>query len=308
MTVDVVCAGHSAYDIFMYLDNFPAENTKSATELMLEAGGGPAGNAAYLLSKWGIRCAYAGLVGDDTYGRKIVEEFREADTDLSMLEVRGGHPTPFSVILVNRRSGSRTIINRRLSGARMDPRIAIPSDLCPKVLLFDGHEPEMSMRLMNAFPGATSILDAGSLRKGTEMLSGAVDFLVCSERFALSATGLSALETNSDFNICLETLYEMNRKHVIVTLGEKGLIGFDGRGTIRMPAYKVNAVDTTAAGDIFHGAFAYCMLKNMNLSGSLRFASMAAAISVTVPGGRQSIPDLQKVRESLEKAGENSVF
>src|SRR5580698_6735060 len=110
MSIDVLCIGHAAYDVSMFVDEFPLENSKRETHTLLEAGGGPAANAAYLLSLWGSSCAFAGLVGDDDYGRRIRKEFEAAGTDVSLLELRSGYQTPLSFILVNRQNGSRTIV------------------------------------------------------------------------------------------------------------------------------------------------------------------------------------------------------
>lgn len=113
MQVDVLCIGHATCDMSVFVDGYPHENSKCETQELLEACGGPAANAAYLLSSWGLRCAFAGLVGDDVYGRRIRDEFQSAGTDVSLLELREGHAPPLSLILINKRNGSRTIVNRK---------------------------------------------------------------------------------------------------------------------------------------------------------------------------------------------------
>src|SRR5665213_1233633 len=100
MAVDVLCIGHAAYDLSVFVDAFPQENSKCETQELLESGGGPAANAAYLLSLWKARCAFAGLVGDDRYGLRIRQEFEEVGTNISLLEMRAGHGTPVSLILI----------------------------------------------------------------------------------------------------------------------------------------------------------------------------------------------------------------
>ena len=100
MPIDVLCVGHAAYDISLFVDQYPQENSKCEAEVLLEDCGGPASNAAYLLSKWNVASAFAGLVGDDLYGKRIVDAFRLVGTDVSMLQLRPGHVTPLSVILV----------------------------------------------------------------------------------------------------------------------------------------------------------------------------------------------------------------
>lgn len=301
--VQVLCLGHAAYDLTVPLNSFPAENSKIEIESLGEAGGGPAANAAYLLSSWGVDCAFAGLIGDDSFGQRIIEEFKTAGTDLSLLETRAGYPTPLSVILVNTANGSRTIINRKAKsgGLQLDP--ALLARLNPAIMLFDGHEPEASLLAMETCPAATTVLDAGSLRPGTRLLAGKVDYLVASERFARQITGLADLDTGEEWKSCLKQLAAINPGQIVVTRGEKGLVyttdGPGGKEYQRLPAFPVTAVDTTGAGDIFHGAFVYGLLQKLPLRENLRFASMAAALSVTKPGGRTSIPTLNQVEMAL---------
>ncbi|MCL5096915.1 MAG: PfkB family carbohydrate kinase, partial [Candidatus Omnitrophica bacterium] len=267
---DVLCIGNASFDLSVLSSGFPAENSKAETDTMLEAGGGPAANAAYLLASWGIACAFAGLVGDDHYGRRIAVEFRAAGVDISLLEQRPGHITPLSVILINRNNGSRTIVNRKskTKPLKLEPEHLIR--LSPRVLLFDGHELEASLDALNAFPNVTSILDAGSWREGTAELAGRVNYLAASERFALQACQLPDLDSLEHRRSALRQLRARYRNTVVVTLGERGLIADDGHGLFEMDAFKVKAVDTTAAGDIFHGAFVYGVLREMSFQQNLR--------------------------------------
>jgi sulfofructose kinase len=301
MPVDVLCIGHAAYDISVFVEGFPPEDSKSETTELLEGGGGPAANAAYLLSLWGISCAFGGLLGTDKYGQKIRDEFNSVGTDVSLLEMRAGHVTPVSVIVINKQNGSRTIVNRKSKAGDfgLDPqRLA---KMSPEVLLFDGHELEASLQALKTFPNVLSILDAGSWREGTVQLAPRVRHLAASERFALQATGLSELKTEAAQKLCVEKLRQFSPNAIItITLGERGLIAFDERGFYSLAAYPARTVDTTGAGDIFHGAFAYALLKEMAFHQSLRFASMTASLSVRAAGGRQSIPSLAQVQEVLK--------
>jgi sulfofructose kinase len=303
MAVDILCVGHAAYDLCVFVEAFPAENSKCETEELLESGGGPAANAAYLLSSWGHRCGFAGLIGEDGYGRRIQEEFQAVGTDISLLELRPGHPTPVSIILINKQNGSRTIVNRKSKGGALQWGESALRRMSPRVLLFDGHELPASLAALQAFPGAVSILDAGSWREGTAQLAGQVDYLAASERFALHASGLAHLDDDEAKRACVRHLREQYSTTVIVTLGEHGLVADDGNGFIHLPAHPASTVDTTAAGDIFHGAFAHAVAEGMPFRESLDFASLTASLSVRVAGGRSSIPALSKVKEELANAG-----
>jgi sulfofructose kinase len=301
MSLEVLCIGQAAYDLFLYLERFPLENSKSETALSQESGGGPAANAAYLLSLWGTRCAFAGVVGNDYYGQQIVAEFRSVGTDTSLLEVRVDFPTPLSVILVSRQIGSRTLVNRRIQGTPLSLEPRVLAGLSPKVLLFDGHELAASLAARSAFPDAITILDAGSAREGTLALADKVTYLLASERFALQVTGLPNLDSADLQRACLDILAERFGTTAVVTLGERGLIVYEGCHH-QFPAFPAAVVDTTAAGDIFHGAFAYGALNEKPLQENLRFASMTASLSVQLPGGRKSVPPIAQVKEALANA------
>ena len=299
MPLDVLCIGHAACDVSLFVDHYPQENSKCETHEALEDCGGPAANAAWLLSSWGLHAGFAGLVGDDVHGRCTRDEFTAVGTDVSLLELRPGHATPLSMIIINRQNGSRTIINRKLKGASLSLNADVLLPLKPRVLLFDGHELEASLTALAAFPDAISILDAGSWREGTAALAGKVNYLAASERFALQATGMTSLQHEADRRQCLKKMREESATRTIVTLGERGLIFDVGDGYNELSAFPALAVDTTAAGDLFHGALAYAIACGMPLVEALRFSSMTASLSVRKAGGRSSIPALAEVKEAL---------
>jgi sulfofructose kinase len=293
--VKVLCIGHAAYDLFLYMDSFVKENQKYVVNDFIESGGGPAANAAFVLGFWGVETTFAGLVGDDFYGQTNIDDFKRVGINIESLEIREGYNTPLSIILVNKKNGSRTIINRSQAYAQMNVSKLKLAALKPDVLLFDGHEKAASLLALKTFPRAISILDAGSLRKTTEILLGKVDYPVCSASFALSYSVLPHLNTKKNQQSCLNKIYEHNKKQAIVTLGKKGLIYWEAGRVVHLPAWPVKAVDTTAAGDIFHGAFAYGILNKMPLVEALRFSSITAALAVNKKGGKTSIPSLKEV-------------
>jgi sugar/nucleoside kinase (ribokinase family) len=298
--LELLCIGHAAWDRIVTVPRWPAEDTKVEATGLSESGGGPAANAAYLLSRWGVRTAFAGVVGADEAGRRTAAEFQEAGTDTRGLELRPGHATPTSLVLVSDKSGSRTIITRKAPTGPLTLD-AFPGE-APKVLLFDGHELEAALAALERFPSAVSILDAGSLREGTKELAGRVDHLVASERFAAQVLGRGGLGMREEQEEALEELCRINPKTVVITLGIRGQVYGTAEGRWRLSAFSATVVDTTAAGDIFHGAYAYGVLHQLPPLETLELASMAAALSVERPGGRASIPSLEEVREALADA------
>ena len=298
---EVLSVGLASYDLSLFVKEFPRENSKLEIKEMMEQGGGPAANAAYLLSSWGVNTAFAGLLGDDIYGERMLDEFNRIGTDVSLTVQRCGYHTPFSVVLVNTCNGSRTIVNRRSAGTALQLN-PLPTGMHPKALLFDGHELEASLSALEAFPSAISILDAGSRRPGTDELAKRVGFLVASERFALQSSGLSDLESTVAQSECLHHLRSTARPDatIVVTRGPSGLIYQEPSGPRKhLAASVVRAIDTTAAGDIFHGAFLYGLLRGLTLEATLKLATCAAGLSVERFGGRLSIPTLASVEETI---------
>ena len=297
MSISVLCVGHASYDLCMVVPGYPPENSKTETDLLIESGGGPAANAAWLLARWGVGTALAAVVGDDPYGHRVMRELRDARVDCRFMRQLPAHPTPLSFIISNRSTGSRTIVNRKAPGTKLElPREQL-AELKPELLLFDGHEPEATLQSLKAFPEAITVLDAGSLRDGTELLATRAGYLVSSERFAAQVTGETDVIGN--WQACLSRLRQLNNGVVVVTLGEHGLIYDDGSQQGRLPALAVKARDTTAAGDIFHGAFAFALLQKLPLPGALRLATVAAGLSVEKFGGRPSAPNLVDVQKAM---------
>lgn len=299
--MEILCIGHAAYDLTIPLEEYPKENDKYSIDQFLEAGGGPAANAAYLLSKWGVKTGFIGLIGDDVYGRRHMEEFKEVGVDVSLLPVERDYPIPFSTILVNKKNASRTIINRKVPHKELEIDKKELAKINPKVVLLDGHEIKTSLLALELFPNAISILDAGSLREGTRLLSTKVDYVVASEKFAKEYTNLDKLEKQEDYKKCIDKLKKLSKGQVVVTLGERGLIYEKDGQVFKQEAFPAKAIDTTGAGDIFHGAFAYGVVKKLSLEENLKFSSATSSLSVTKLGGRQSIPGLKDVKLKIEE-------
>ena len=140
----ILCVGHSAYDITYLLPNFPIENRKYKAEDRIMVSGGPAGNASYLLGKYGEQVSYITTLGNDVYGREILNDLNEVGVDTKNIVVRDEIVTPCSIIIANGSNGSRTIINYREE--RKIDGIEFKYENKPEIILFDGHELELAMQ------------------------------------------------------------------------------------------------------------------------------------------------------------------
>lgn len=288
-----VCVGHSTYDITIPMDHYPIENTKYRISNKIECGGGPASNGAYLLAKWGVDTTIASVVGDDYYGDKVIEDFQKIGANCKYIEKKENHSTSSSYIIANMSNGSRTILS-----AKKDPIRKLSQEVTEKadLILIDGEHPETAKEVLEKNPEAISVLDAGRLNDDTKLLGKMVTYLVCSHDFAEEFTNKKT--DIRDFNTLIE-IYDALKKYfktnIIITLEANGSFTvIDGKYKI-IPSITVKALDSTGAGDIFHGAFAYFIGKGYPLEEAIRYASVTGAISVTRIGSRFSIPSLEEV-------------
>lgn len=294
----ILCVGHSAYDITYLLPNFPIENRKYKAQDRIMVSGGPAGNASYLLGKYGEQVSYITTLGNDVYGREILNDLNKVGVDTKNIIVRDEIVTPCSIIIANGSTGSRTILNYR-EEKKIDG-IEIKYEKSPEIILFDGHELDIALEVVKKFPNAIKVLDAGTYKEGTRILGAIVDYLVCSEDFARDYCGMEKIE-EKDFEYVLNKLKELNKNTIIVTLGERGSIMEKDGEIKKFKAFKAKAIDTTGAGDIFHGAFVYGLSNNYSIEKNIEFASACASLSVEKLGGRNSIPEIEEVFERIKR-------
>ncbi|MDF1594204.1 MAG: PfkB family carbohydrate kinase [Desulfobacterales bacterium] len=293
-SIDVLCVGQASYDLVFSVSRHPGPDEKSAASLFAGCGGGPAANAAVTAARLGRRAAFAGYLGNDVYGRIHQEELARDNVRTDFV-YRGSVQTPLSAILV-KPDGKRTVVNYK------DPAIPPPADPAaflfdcrPKVILFDGHEPHLAPIFMAHAKkgGIPTVLDAGSVHAGTRELVGAVDYLVASEKFSRDFTGEK------------EVVRAAQKLHhyapaVVVTRGEAGLVWQTAEGAGQLEAFAVEAIDTTGAGDAFHGAFCAGLSEKMDWLDLLRYSSAAAALACTGYGARPAIPDADAVDRFLK--------
>lgn len=291
----ILCIGHSTYDTTLAMKEYPKENVKYRVEKHIECGGGPASNGAYLLSKWGMDVTMASIVGKDYYGDRIIDEFKSINADTTYIEQIPTHQTSSSYIIANKSNGSRTIITAKSNPIRaLSKKITMKAD----VILIDGEHPDTAKEVLLNNPQAISILDAGRVNDDTKELGKMVTYLVCSKDFAeeISNTKIDASNINSLIE-CYNYLKDYFNTNVIITLEAKGSFTEISGEYELIPSIKVTAVDSTGAGDIFHGAFTYFISNGYSLKDSIHYASITGGISVTRVGSRNSIPTLQEVLE-----------
>ncbi len=294
--IDVLCVGAGTYDLIYSVDRHPQPDEKIRANSFIGCGGGPAANGAVTVASLGLQTAFVGYLGNDIFGKAHFEELRKAGVQTDLV-VRGDYSSALSVVMV-KPDGSRALVNYRKPESFLADGSIDFSTVDTRVILFDGHEPHISPPLARSARqrGIITVLDAGSVHPGTEELAGLVDYLVCSETFGLGFTGETAE---------VKALEKLNSyaPNVIITLGARGLIWKNAEGSGRMDAYLVKTVDTTGAGDVFHGALAACLAQKKEWLASLGYASAAGALCCTKIGARLGIPTAEETESFLATQG-----
>ena len=290
--------GQSSLDYIAFVDSFPEEDTKAEVADFTVQGGGPVATALVSLSRLGVKTYFAGRVSDDRAGRDIRAGLKAEGVDVRGLKVRKGGSSQLAFILVNRKTGARTIFWQRptvppLSAAEVSPSFVQGKDF----LLLDGLMIEASMKAatLARASGVPVMLDAGRPRPGMMELARLSDYIVASGEFA-RGLGLSPIDA-------LKRLSRLKPKAATITLGAKGSVTWAGGKTFRQSAFRVRAVDTTGAGDVFHGGYVYGLLRGWDIRKTVRFASAFAALKCLKPGGRAGIPTLNAVLKFMKSAG-----
>jgi sulfofructose kinase len=290
--VDVLCVGAAGYDFTFAVPHHPDADEKLFAETLVESGGGPAANAAVAIARLGYRAAFAGTLGQDLYGERHLAELTSAGVDIMSVR-RVAVPTPLSAIVV-KPDGARTVISYGNQTAYLQQNALDLSEIRPSAILFDGHEPRVSPTIAReaAARGLPTVLDAGSVHQGTLALLPLVTFAVCSSKFAATLAG------SSDKEEMLQAVTTQN-ENAVITLGDQGVIWRTPSGQGALPAFRIDPVDTTGAGDAFHGAFAAGLAAGLSWDALLRFASAVAALCCMRLGARPGLPDAAAVARFL---------
>lgn len=294
----VLCIGHASYDISMLVDSFPKENTKYRLKEKVECPGGPALTASLLLGAWDTDVYYTGLIGKDYYGNSIFNELKRKNVKTEYVVVKDTIETTKTFILINKENASRTLFNVEAP----DENINIEYDFTPDIILMDGEHYTLALNTIEKYPDAIKVVDAGKLTDDVIKLCKMSDYIICSKEFAELAT-LVRVDYNEPDTLkeLLNKLHEMFDATIVITQEEKGCLYKIDDKIKMMSGMKVNAKDTTGAGDIFHGAFVYGLSKNLPLEKCLKIANIAAGLSVKVIGASNSIPDVEEVYRIYEK-------
>ncbi len=291
--------GQCSFDNIFITDSFPAPDTKKEILDWTTAGGGPVATALVSLARLGVTCRFFGIVGDDENGTKIRESLMSENISARGLIRREGSGSQVAFIAVEKNSGKRTIFWKRPSAPPLRPE-ELPDTFLDNTdfLLLDGLMPEVSLYAAEKARerNIPVMLDAGRVRDGMMELARMSDYVVASEEFAREFSP----EKPFSPELAVRKMKTFNAKAATITLGDKGSITSCNNEIFSTPAYPVDTVDTTGAGDVFHGGYIYGLLQKWDIKNILSFASAFAALKCRKLGGRAGIPDLNEVEHFLK--------
>lgn len=301
---DVVGVGLNATDTLLLLPHFPAYAGKVPFEEEILSPGGQVASAMVTCARLGLRVKYIGTLGDDERGRIQLESLRAAGINLDHLQVRQGCANQSAYILIDRSTGERTVLWQRPDGLRLAPSEITPEQItCARLLHIDGHDTptvERAARIARQ-AGLPVTVDVDTVYHGFDKVLPYVDYLVASSEFPVQWT-----DERDPFK-ALELIQNEYRMFLAaMTLGPHGALArVEGR-FIYSPAFVVNCVDTTGAGDVFHGAFCYAVLQRMSISEALDFSNAMAALNCTALGARGGIRSFEEAHMLMRRAERRS--
>ena len=257
--------------------------------------------ALVALSRLGVKCSFHGVAGDDAAGDTIRRSLVEEGVDVSGLVTRRASSSQVAFIAVERETGRRTIFWKRPTGGPLRGEELGAGFLDGSgMLLADGLMAEVSLYAAEQAQkrSVPVMLDAGRMRPGMIELARLSDYVVGSEEFSRDLGWEPTRET------LFREREKLGVKVLTITLGRRGSVTVASQGEyFDTPAFKIGAVDTTGAGDVFHGGYIYGLLRGWDLGETLTFASALAALKCMKVGGRAGIPKLEEVMKFLKKEG-----
>ncbi|OWO94921.1 ribokinase [Rhizobium esperanzae] len=295
----VLCIGAAVLDTLFRVRSLPTGQGKILPYEMLQVAEGMASSAAFAVARLGGHASLWGAVGDDATGARIISDLGDSGIDTSGMTVVQGARSAVSTILIDD-EGERLIVPFYDERLHDTVRLVTEQEMSAfDAVLVDVRWPKLALRVLIAAgkAGKPAILDGDVAGEGViEMLAPAASHIVFSQPAAERLAGTADL---------VETVGQLKRKFehafIGVTAGENGsLWSDDPSGDIRhLAAPKVRAIDTLAAGDIFHGAFALAIAEGMPIEETMRLSSMAAALKCQVFGGRIGAPTRAQVCDAL---------
>jgi sulfofructose kinase len=293
--LDVVGVGLNATDTLIPVAHYPSRGSKIEFRSAKVLPGGQVATAMIACQLWGLRARYVGKVGDDIAAELHRSEFSRLGVEAHLFTAPGCHSQQAFILVDD--GGERTVLWKR------DDRLTLrPEELQrdwivnSRALHVDGHDTAAASVAAGwaRAAGVPVVADLDELYPGVEKLLNSVDYLITSRDIP------GRLTEENDLRKSLPALKERFRSRLTAaTLGEEGVLAWDGTSFHYAPAFRVETIDTTGAGDIFHAGFIYGLLQGWPLQRQLDFACAAAALNCTAIGARGGIQPVDSVKRLI---------
>jgi sulfofructose kinase len=302
--VDVVGVGLNATDTMLVVPHFPAYGGKVPFLSETYSPGGQVATAMVACAKLGLSAKYIGTIGDDERGRIQMESLRGSGINLDHVQQRHNCPNQSAYIVIDQSTGERTVFWSRPDCLRITPEQITPEQItCASLLHIDGHDTaavEHAARIARDHRIPVTV-DVDTIYPGFERVLPLVDYLIASSEFPARWTRID------DPFKALAAIQDEHRMPVAaMTLGAHGALARAEGRYFYSPGFVVDCVDTTGAGDVFHGAFCYSVLQKMPLAEALEFSNAMAALNCTGTGARGHIAANNEIRHLIERGDRRS--
>ncbi|EAO4573672.1 sugar kinase [Salmonella enterica] len=293
--VRIACVGITVMDRIYYVEGLPTEGGKYVAKRYTEVGGGPAATAAVAAAKLGAQVDFIGRVGDDDTGNSLLAELESLGVNTHYTRRYTQAMSSQSAIMVDA-NGERIIVNYPSPDLLPDADWLNDIDFSQwDVVLADvrWHDGAKQAFTLARQAGVMTVLDGDITPQDISEL------VALSDHAAFSEPGLARLTGMSETLDALKKTQTLTNGHVYVTRGSEGCNWLEKAAVRHQPGFTVEVVDTTGAGDVFHGALAFGLASGYAIEEAVRFASGVAALKCTRPGGRAGIPDCEQTRSFL---------
>jgi len=296
---DVAGFGLNSIDLMAVVAEHPESDTKQRLQRFARLPGGQIATALTVCAKLGWTAHYIGSFGDDGFGQLSQDSLTAAGVDISGSRTVPGASNQFAIVLVDARSGKRTVLWDRHPALTMDPAMVSRAAMTSgRMLIVDCHETAAAAQAARyaRAEGITTIVDVERVRPGINELLQSIDAIIAAREFPGELTGYE------DTGRALEAMArEFGAPLVCVTLGPEGSLARCGGRELRTPAFAVDCVDSTGAGDAFRGGFAAGCLRapEGDIEDVLRYANAVAALNCRALGARGGLPTSGEVEQLL---------
>ena len=300
----IVVVGSSNVDLIMKMDHLPEKGETVTNAEFMQVYGGKGANQAVAAARAGGNVAFVNCVGEDAYTPQIVQNYKKDGIDTRFVFEEKGIASGHALIMIG--GDGQNIIsvapgaNYRLSPAKINEALPVFNEAALIVMQYEITEETIKHVIDIANQKNIPVLwNMAPARAFDLSYLPKINVLVLNEVEAGFLTQLK-VENEEQATKAAQVLVKKGVEKVIITLGAKGALVFTNNEKVSVPAFNVQAVETTAAGDTFCGAFAVALVERKTLKESLEFASAAATISVTRIGAQPSAPTRVEIDEFLK--------